>query len=69
MITLAALIMAGREDELRIHLRGALNIGIEPKTIEEMFIHLANYGGVPVARSGWNIAREVLERTAKSARA
>ncbi len=59
MITLTALIVLGREPELRIHLRGAHNIGITLETIEEMLLHLAHYGGWPVAVSGQRIAREV----------
>ncbi|HJQ56547.1 MAG TPA: carboxymuconolactone decarboxylase family protein [Vineibacter sp.] len=62
MITLTALIVLGRADELRLHLRGALNIGISRQTIEEMMIHLAHYGGYPVGRSGLQIAREVFDK-------
>ena len=54
LITLAALIVHGaREQEFKFHVKGALNTGIEPKAIEEMFIHLSNYAGVPTTRAGW----------------
>ena len=59
MITLAALIVLGRENELRIHLRGAHNIGIPLETVEEMLMHLAHYGGWPIAVSGLRIARDM----------
>lgn len=62
MITVTALIVLGRADELRLHLRGALNIGISRQTIEEMMIHLAHYGGYPVGRSGLHIAREAFDK-------
>jgi alkylhydroperoxidase/carboxymuconolactone decarboxylase family protein YurZ len=62
MITVTALIVLGRADELRLHLRGALNIGISRQTIEEMMIHLAHYGGYPVGRSGLHTAREVFDK-------
>lgn len=58
LITLAALIVQGaREQEFKFHVKGALNTGIEPKAIEEMFIHLSNYAGVPTTRAGWDIVK------------
>ena len=41
MITLTTLIVLGREAELRLHLRGARNLGIPRAKIEEILIHLA----------------------------
>ena len=46
---------------MKIHLRGALNVGISREMINEMMIHLAHYGGWPVGVSGWRIAEEVFE--------
>jgi 4-carboxymuconolactone decarboxylase len=59
MITLAALMVLGREAELRVHLRGARNLGIPRAKIEEILIHLAHYGGWPVAASGFRVLDEV----------
>jgi 4-carboxymuconolactone decarboxylase len=59
MITVAALIALGREHELRLHLRGALRVGIERDQIREMIIHLAHYGGWPVAATASRVAQEV----------
>jgi 4-carboxymuconolactone decarboxylase len=61
MITLAALTVLGRENELRVHLRGALNLGIPKDKIIEILIHLAHYGGWPVAVSAMRIAKESFE--------
>lgn len=61
MITLAALTVLGRENELRVHLRGALNLGIPQEKIIEILIHLAHYGGWPVAVSAMRIAKEAFE--------
>ena len=61
MITVAALTVLGREPELKIHLRGALHVGISREMINEMMIHLAHYGGWPVGVSGWRVAKEVFE--------
>jgi alkylhydroperoxidase/carboxymuconolactone decarboxylase family protein YurZ len=49
MITMAALIALGRGPELRVHMRGALNLGITPAEIKEIIIHLSQYSGVPTA--------------------
>ena len=59
MITLTALLVLGREAELRLHLRGARNLGISRAKIEEIMIHLAHYGGWPVAASGLRVLDEV----------
>ncbi len=61
MITVAALIVLNREAQLRVHLRGALNVGISREEIKEMMIHLAHYGGWPVAMTGMRVADEVFK--------
>ncbi len=61
MITLAALTVLGRENELRVHLRGALNLGIPKDKILEILIHLAHYGGWPCAVTAMRIAKESFE--------
>lgn len=65
LITMAALTVLGRESELKTHMRGALNIGISKEKITEMMIHLAHYGGWPVAVNGLRVAREVFEAVEK----
>ena len=52
MITMAALMALGRGPELRIHMRGALNLGITQTEIKEMIIHLSQYSGVPTRGRG-----------------
>jgi 4-carboxymuconolactone decarboxylase len=59
MITVAALIVLGRENELKLHLRGALNVGIPREKLREMILHLAHYGGWPVAVGAMRVAQEV----------
>ena len=59
MITLTALTVLGREAELKIHLFGARNLGIPREKIEEMMIHLAHYGGWPVAVSALRVVDHV----------
>jgi 4-carboxymuconolactone decarboxylase len=66
MITCAALTVLGREAQLRVHLRGALNVGISRETINEMMIHLAHYGGWPVGVNGLRVAGEVFDEIDKA---
>lgn len=61
MITVTALTVLGRENELRVHLRGALNLGIPKDKIIEMLIHLAHYAGWPAAVSAMRVAKDVFE--------
>lgn len=61
MITCTALVVMGKELQLKTHLRGALNAGISRQAIEEMMIHLAHYSGWPTAVNGLRVAREVFE--------
>jgi len=49
MITMTALMALGRGPELRLHMRGALNLGITPDEIKELIVHVSQYSGVPTA--------------------
>ncbi|MEX2480972.1 MAG: carboxymuconolactone decarboxylase family protein [Gammaproteobacteria bacterium] len=59
MITIAALTVLGRENELKTHLHGAKNIGIPREKVEEMMLHLAHYGGWPTGVAGLRKVGEV----------
>lgn len=59
MITIAALTVLGRENELKTHLMGAKNIGIPREKVEEMMLHLAHYGGWPTGVAGLRKVAEV----------
>lgn len=60
LVTIAALMVLGRQQEFAFHLRGALNVGITPTEIQEMIVHLAYYGGYPTAASARTIAADVI---------
>jgi 4-carboxymuconolactone decarboxylase len=49
LITMTALMALGRGPELRLHMRGALNLGIAPEEIKELIVHVSQYSGVPTA--------------------
>ena len=57
---MAALTVLAREEELRFHMRGALGAGVQPEEIREAILHLAYYGGYPVAAIGRRAAADVL---------
>ena len=58
LITMTALMALGRGPELRLHMRGALNIGVTQQEIKEMIIHISQYSGVPTAVEAIRAFRE-----------
>lgn len=55
--TLAALTaIGGVEPQLDDHVRNRLRIGVEPREITEVMVHLAPYVGVPRALAGLRVA-------------
>ena len=61
MITVAALMVLVRPAQLKVHLKGALNVGISRKEIKEMAIHLAHYGGWPASMTAMSVVEEVFK--------
>ncbi len=59
-ITLTALVALGRDEELELHLRGALRNGLTPDEISEVLLQSAIYCGVPAANAAFAIAQRVL---------
>ena len=62
-ITLTALVALGREEELAMHVRAALRIGLTPVEIKEVLLHSAIYCGVPAANGAFAVAQRVLDET------
>ena len=60
-ITLATLVALGREEELAMHVRAALRIGLTPDEIKEVLLHTAIYCGVPAANGAFAVAQRVLD--------
>lgn len=60
--TLAALTaMGGVEPQVDDHVRNSLRIGLAPREIVEVMVHLAPYVGVPKALAGLRVASAVFE--------
>ena len=52
--------LGGTEDELRLHINIALNVGVEPLEIVEALLQSAGYCGVRRAIDATKVAREIL---------
>ncbi|WP_137388497.1 4-carboxymuconolactone decarboxylase [Rhodoligotrophos defluvii] len=59
LINLAMLSALNRPAELKLHIRGALNNGVSREEIQEVFLQVAIYCGVPAGLESFKIAREV----------
>ena len=58
LITVSVIAALGRERQLRLHLRGALNAGLGRDELIEAFMHLAYYAGYPAGFTALAIAKE-----------
>jgi 4-carboxymuconolactone decarboxylase len=65
MLTLAMMVALNRPDELRMHLRAALNNGVTREEIREVLLQTAIYCGVPAANSAFHLAQEFFDQQQK----
>lgn len=61
LITVAMLTAMGRQNELKGHVRGALNNGATPQEIQEVLLHASIYCGLPTAVEAFRSAAEVVD--------
>ncbi|KPU90779.1 4-carboxymuconolactone decarboxylase [Variovorax paradoxus] len=61
LLNLGMISALNRPHELRLHVRGAINNGITPAELQEVFLQVAIYCGVPAALDSLRNAREVLK--------
>jgi len=61
LVTISALTVLSRLDELRLHIQAALNVGCTPEEIAEVIFQTLVYGGVPTANAGLKTLKSVLE--------
>ena len=59
-VTLAILTALGRTQEIKGHVRGALNNGASVDEIREVLLHASAYCGVPLAVDAFRAAHEVV---------
>jgi 4-carboxymuconolactone decarboxylase len=60
LLTVAMLIALGREAELRLHLRAALEHDVGPDVLKEVLLQSAVYCGVPAANTAFALLAELL---------
>jgi 4-carboxymuconolactone decarboxylase len=60
LCTVAQLAALGRTDELRIHLQGAINLGVGRDELIEVLMQTSQYAGIPAAVQALNAAAGVL---------
>jgi 4-carboxymuconolactone decarboxylase len=61
LVTVAALAVLSRPDELKLHIHAALNVGCTREEIAEVIFQTSIYGGVPSANTALSALKDVLE--------
>ena len=49
------------EEELAMHVRAALGVGVSPEEIKEVLLQVAVYASVPAANRAFRVAQQVLD--------
>jgi 4-carboxymuconolactone decarboxylase len=60
LVMVAMMAAAGHQNELRVHLKGAVKNGCTAEQIQEVLLLLTLYCGIPAANEAHRIATEVL---------
>ena len=58
LINLAMIAVLNRHNELKAHIRGALNNGLSKEEIREVLLQVGIYGGVPAMVDSFRVANE-----------
>lgn len=58
--TVSMLIVLNRPNELKLHMRGAINNGVTPEELREIVMHASVYAGFPAAMDSMRILKELL---------
>ena len=61
LITVAMLAAQGKQQELKAHVRGALNNGATPEELREVMLHATVYCGFPTAIDAFRSVTEVVQ--------
>ncbi len=60
LITVAMLTALGKQQELKGHIRGAINNGVSVQELQEVLLHATIYCGIPAAAESFRTANEVV---------
>ena len=61
LVTISALTVLGRTDELRLHIQAALNVGCTAGEVAEVIFQTFTYGGIPTVNAALKTLRDVLK--------
>ena len=61
MLNLAMLTALNRPNEIKLHVRGALNNGVTADEVKEVLLHATVYCGIPAGLDAFKVANQVLE--------
>jgi 4-carboxymuconolactone decarboxylase len=60
MLNIAMLTIMNRQNEMKLHVRTALDNGVTKEEIKEVLLQVACYAGVPAGLEGFRLAREAI---------
>ena len=61
LVTVAALTVLSRGEELKLHIQAAINVGCSPEDIAEVIFQTAVYGGMPATNAALKVLRAVMQ--------
>lgn len=61
LVTISALTVLSRPEELRLHIQAALNVGCPPEDIAETIFQTFTYAGIPTVNTALKVMKGVLE--------
>jgi 4-carboxymuconolactone decarboxylase len=61
LVTVAALTVLSKGEELKLHIQAAINVGCSPEDIAEVIFQTAVYGGIPATNTALKVLRSVLK--------
>lgn len=61
LVTISALTVLSRPEELRLHIQAALNVGCPPEDIAETIFQTFTYAGIPTVNTALKVLKGVLE--------
>lgn len=61
LLNLGMIAALNRSDELQVHVRGAINNGVTKEEIQEVFLQVAIYCGMPAGLGSFKVARAVFK--------
>ena len=64
MLNLAMLTALNRPNELKLHIRGAINTGVTQEEMREIFLQAAVYCGAPAGLDSFKVAQAVFKEMA-----